>query len=236
MDRHGHAKSDVKRVKDDHPPQPVLLGKEREHRERHGKGDGGVRGRPAPEHPAAQDAELERMADVHAARFMEVRVNPAREGLVSGGDERAEQFRLPDGPPDAGDPEVQRDIAGEDECQRQDNRYEPADGCGRDHPLIQQRAAGGGKIKPIKTGRDQDDCEQDGGEVPEHHPPAETADDIAGQGEEEVLHVWRRQVKPLGDPLKSVDFLGRLRAILILKIRHPGFCLVNPPKVFQSLL
>jgi len=131
------------------------------------------------------------MADVRA-RFVQGRVDASGECLVDGRDERAEQFRLADRPADAGDPEVQGDIAGDDERQRQDKRHEAADRCGGDHPFIQNRTAGGGKIKPVEAGRYENDREQDGGEVPEKHPPAKTADDVAGQGEEEVLHaeIW----------------------------------------------
>lgn len=192
MDRHGHPQPDVKRINQRRQAQPPLFGDDCEHRDRHGKGDGGVRRRPAPESAAAQEAKTKIMADVRA-HFVHGGMNPAGEHLVGGGNERAEEFRLANGPADAGDPGVQSDITGEDERQRQEKRHKSTDRRGRKHPFPQQRTPGGGEIKPVKPGLDQDERENDSQQVPEQHPPTETADDVAGQGEEELLHAVKQK-------------------------------------------
>jgi len=62
MDGHGDADADIERIGDRHIPQPPSFRKEREERDGHGERDGGMRGRPTPEDPAAQEAESEDVA------------------------------------------------------------------------------------------------------------------------------------------------------------------------------
>jgi hypothetical protein len=56
-----------------------------------------MRGRPTPEDPAAQEADLEDVADIRAdaARGMDTAGNR----FISGSDERPDEFSLPDSSP-----------------------------------------------------------------------------------------------------------------------------------------
>lgn len=186
MDGHRDAEADVARVGQRQPAQPALLGKELEDRDRHGKRDGGVRRRPAPEHPAAQPAEPEIMAEVCADEMF--RMHPPRERLVGGGQQRPDQRRLPDGPAGQGDSRVIGDVAGNNQHERHRERHESANRCGRKHPLAQHRTARGTEIKPVKPGRDADERECNEQQMPENYPPLETAEDVFRQSGEELLH------------------------------------------------
>lgn len=164
---------------------------------------------PAPEHPAPQPAEPEIMADVRARKLL--RVNPARERLVGGGQQRPDERRLTDGPAGAGDSPMAGDVAGNNQHERQRERHQPANRCGGKHPFAQHRTAGGTEIKPVKTGADERERERDEHRVPENHPPLETAEEVAGQRGEELLHAENWPINSSGDQLKSTDCSSQLR-------------------------
>ena len=82
MNRHRDAQTDVAGINQGQPAEAALLGKRGEDRDRHGEGDGRMRRRPAPKHPAAQPAKPEIMADVRTEEMF--RMHPPRERLVSG--------------------------------------------------------------------------------------------------------------------------------------------------------
>ncbi len=133
MDGHGNTEANVECVSQRQPAQPALFGKQREHRDRHGEGDGGVRRRPAPEHSAAQPAKPEIMAEVRANDML--RMDATGERLVGGGQKRADERRLSDGPAGLGHPGMADDEAGNNEDDRQHERHECAHGCGGDHQI-----------------------------------------------------------------------------------------------------
>lgn len=195
MDGHGDAEADVEGVGHGQPAQPAVFGKQGEDGGGHGKGNGGVRGRPAPEDSAAQEAELEPVAEV-GAEIMKGRVHAAGKGLVGGGDQRAEESGLADGPAKPADPWAAGDKAGEDQCQRQQEWNETADGGRGNHPLAENGAAGGGEIKPVESGLDEQECEEDGQEVPENRPALEAQQEMAGQGGEKLFHM-RRSIRQI---------------------------------------
>lgn len=186
MDGHRDAEADVARVGQRQPAQPALLGKESEDRDRHGKRDGGVRRRPAPEHPAAQPAESEIMAEIHADEMF--RMDAACERLVGGRQQRSDERGLTDGPAGQGDSRVIGDVAGNNQEKRHRERHESANGCRRKHPLAQHRTARETEIKPVKPRRDADERECNEQQMPENYPPLETAEDVFRQSGEELLH------------------------------------------------
>src|ERR1039458_4212502 len=81
MDSRGDPYADVESVGDGHTAQPPLLWEEGEYRGGHRECDGSVRGRPAPEDPAAQEAEAKRMANIRAQTAR--RMNAARDHFIS---------------------------------------------------------------------------------------------------------------------------------------------------------
>lgn len=178
MNRHRDPQTDVSGVSQRQTAEPTPLREQREHRHRHRKGDGRVRRRPAPEYPAAQPAEPEIVAEVRADAMF--RMHPPRERFVGGRQQRPHERRLPDGPARLRQPRAIGDKAGEDERERQHQRHERADRCGRNHPRPQLRTARGTEIKPVKPGRDANERECDEEQMPENHPPLETAEDIFG--------------------------------------------------------
>ena len=186
MYRHRDAEADVAGISQGQPDRPAVFREQREDRDRHGKGDGGVRRRPAPEHPAAQPAKPEIMADVRADEMF--RMHPARERLVGGREQGTDERRLADGPSGQREPRAARDGAGKNQDERQHERHESADGRGGKHPLAQHRAARGTEIKPVETGLNQNERERDEEQMPENHPPLETAEDVFRQSGEERLH------------------------------------------------
>ena len=177
MNRHRDAEADVSRVNQRRDPKPAPFRKERDHRHRHGKRDGRVRRRPAPKHTAPQNTETEIVADVRT-HIVHGGMHATGEHLVSRGDERADERRLPNGPAGPGNFGVAVDVAGNNQDQRQRQRHQPADGRGRNHPRPQLRTARGTEIKPVKPGRDADERERDEQQMPENYPPLETAEDV----------------------------------------------------------
>ena len=186
MDGHRDAQPDVARISQRQPAHPTPFWEEREHRDRHGKGDGGVRRRPAPEHPAVQPAKPEIMAEIRADEMF--RMHATGERLVAGRQQRPDERRLPDRPTRQREPRAAVDVAGNNQDERHHERHESANRSGGKHPGPQQRTAGGTEIKPVKPGADENGREHDEHRVPENHPPLETAEDIARQGGEKRLH------------------------------------------------
>ena len=138
------------------------------------------------------------MADVRADEMF--RMHPPRDRLVGGRQQRPDERRLPDRPAGQREPRSAGDEAGKNQEQRQRQRHQPANGRGRKHPLAQHRTAGGTEIKPVKPGRDTNKRERDDEQMPENHPPLETAEDVFGQRGKEQLHAVK---------LKSTGGLSR---------------------------
>ena len=150
MDGHRDAQPDVAGIDQCQPAETALFGKQREDGDRHGKGNGRMRRRPAPKHPAPQPAKPEIMADVRTDEMF--LMHPPRERLVSGRQQRPDERRLPDGPAGQRQPRATGDEAGKNQDQRHRERHESADGCRGKHPFAQKRTARGTEIKPIKPG------------------------------------------------------------------------------------
>ncbi len=68
MDGHRHAEADIERIEQREENKFLILGIERDEAGRHGKRNGGVRRRPAPEDAAFEETELEAMAGVNQRR------------------------------------------------------------------------------------------------------------------------------------------------------------------------
>ena len=66
MDGHGYPEADIESVSDGDVADPFLSWEKPEDCDSHCEGDGRVGGRPAPKHPAAQQAEFENMGQVRA--------------------------------------------------------------------------------------------------------------------------------------------------------------------------
>ena len=96
MNGQGDADADIERVGDRDIPPPPLFRNEREHRDGHCERDGGMRGRPAPENPAAQEAEAENVAQIRACAVRGM--DTAGNRLACGSDETADEFSPPDSP------------------------------------------------------------------------------------------------------------------------------------------
>ena len=186
MDGQGDTHADIKSVEDRHQTQPPLFRTEREHRHGHGEGDGGMRRRPAPEDSTAQKAEVEDMTCVRTDATR--RMDATRNRFVCGRDKRAEEFSLTDSP--AGQNDL--GISGNDaECkknQRQGDGQQPANHDGGKHPRTKRRIAGGKEIAPVEAGRDEDESEKDGNDMPDDPPALEAANEVAGHRHEKLFH------------------------------------------------
>jgi len=152
MDGHRDAQPDVAGIDQCQPAETALFGKHREDGDRHGKGNGRMRRRPAPKHPAPQPAKPEIMADVRTDEMF--RMHAAGERLVGGRQQRPHERRLSEGPARQREPRAAGDEAGKNQDERHRERHESADGCRRKHPLAQNRTARDRKIPPIKPGTD----------------------------------------------------------------------------------
>src|ERR1022692_4014504 len=106
MESDRDAEADVERVECSQKYQQPVFGIERDEAGRHRKGDGGMRRWPAPEHAAFEETELESVAAVHQrtvvcrrhSKASEWRREASGEGLVTAGNQIAEQGRLAQGP------------------------------------------------------------------------------------------------------------------------------------------
>jgi len=105
-------------------------------------------------------------------------MHPPRERLVSGRQQRPDERRLSNRPTGQREPRAAGDEAGKNQDERQHERHQPADGGRGKHPLAQHRTAGGTEIKPIKPGLNQNERKRDEEQMPENHPPLETAEDV----------------------------------------------------------
>src|ERR1035437_1113616 len=152
-----------------------------------------MRGRPTPEDPGAQEAELEEVADIRAdaVRGMDTAGNH----FISGSDQRANEFGLPNSPACQRGLGASADAADGKQDDRQGNRHEPADRGGGKHPGTKDRIAGGGEIEPVQTGRDEDESEDDGNDVPNDHPAPEAVEEVTGQGRKKLFHADRKSTR-----------------------------------------
>lgn len=113
---------------------------------------------------------------------------------------------MADGPAGQGNSGTAVDEAGKNQDERQRERHESSNRCGWNHPSPQHRTAGGAKIKPVKTGLNQNERERDGQQMPKNHPPLKTAEDVFWQSGEELFHA----AKP-----KSTNGLSQFRMAFI---------------------
>src|SRR5579859_4027597 len=131
MDGHGDADAHVEGVGNRYIPQPPLFRKESEYRAGHRERDGGMRRRPTPENPTAQEAESKSMTQIGAN---EVRgMGAAGNRLVAGSYETADNFSLTDSPADQTGTSISGKVAKRNKGERQKNRQKSTDMNGGEH-------------------------------------------------------------------------------------------------------
>ena len=177
MDGHGNTCANVERVKDCHGAQPPFLWKQNEHCGRHGKSNGCVGGRPAPENPVSQKAKSKDMACV-VGDAMGKGV-AARDGLITGRNKSPNERSLADGPGHANGRGMFQDDANQKKKQRQHHRNSLADDDRRKHPRPQFRISCAPKVFPIKPRSNENKSKNDRNQVVKNIPAFKATNDIA---------------------------------------------------------
>ena len=189
MDADGDAESDVERVGQGGEHEAAVAGVEGDETGGHGEGDGGVGGRPTPENPAFEQAQLETVAAINEGTFVggghteafERRREAAGEGFVEAGYSIAKQGGLAQGPGGGEEVPVFFSEANEQEEQGSEDGQEAADDDGGAGEAGEQFVPGGEIVRPVEAGLDDKESEANGQGVPPEVAPAKRGENILGQ-------------------------------------------------------
>lgn len=223
MDGHRDADPDVERVNEGEITDPSVLGEQREYGDCHRKGDGGMRGGPAPEYPAAQKPESENMGQVGPSRVG--RMDASGKGLVRGGDDGANHLGLRNGPSGkggpSGAPQNPPQHPKQNEKQRQNDWQERANADGGEHEFAEGWRTGGEEIAPVRPGFDEQERNEDGHCVPDDFAALEAIDDVLGECQKELFHFCRRGRKEsrINEVCSMNDEEGRTNSLSVI---HPS--------------
>jgi len=111
-----------------------------------------------------------------------------RNRFVCGRDKRTEECSLTNSPTGKNGSGIFDNEADGKQEQWQGERQQRAKPDGGKHPRTKRRIAGGEEIAPVEAGRDEDESEKDGNDMPDDPPALEAANEVAGRRHQKLFH------------------------------------------------